>query len=204
LVRLEALPADGGLTRFKTAAEAGEAWAMAELGVRYAFLDEKSSLVKRDPAAAARWLRRAVATRNSVAPLFLAMLYCDGPTPDYDEAQRLLMQARQMKGDDVPKGLAAAASNQLAIMCLRGQGIEMNPTLALRFFRDAADQGSLSAMYEIGHMFEHGLGVTVDNETAVLWYEKASQPGYRPAQRSLARLGVIREVGPAALETKKP
>lgn len=192
LVKLEPLPKDGGIARLKAAAEKNEAWAMCELGTRFAFMDRGSSFVEPDATEGARWFRQAMQTGDSTAPLFLGLLHAQGRgvPRDYDRARELLMQARQLKGAAVPAGIASAASNQLALMCLLGQGVPKDTTLALRFFRDAADQGSLAAMHRIGSMFEHGIGVTPDRPTAELWYRKAAEQGYEPAEEAFVRLGV--------------
>ena len=203
LVKLEPLPPDGGVGRIRAAADAGETWAMCELGIRLAFQDQDTSFVKRDPAEAARWFQRALKMGNSVAPLFLGLMSAkgNGVPLDHAEAQQLLMQARQMNEDGVPKGMASAASNQLAIMCLLGQGGAKDQTLALRFFQDAAAQGSLAAMHRIGVMFEHGIGVSQDSATAALWYQRAGDLGYEPAQHSIVWLTVNAEVASGLLES---
>jgi len=206
LVKLEPLPKDGGVARFKAAAARGEAWAMCELGMRFAFMDRGSSFVEPDAAEGARWFQQALQTGDSTAPLFLGLLHAQGRgvPRDYDKARELLMQARRMKGEAVPAGIASAASNQLALMCLLGQGVPEDTTLALRFFRDAADQGSLAAMHRIGSMFEHGIGVTQDRPTVELWYRKAAEQGYEPAEEAFVRLGVTWNLLSGQAPEKKP
>lgn len=205
-VKLELQPKDGGVSQFRKAAERGETWAMCELGFRYGFQDQESSFVKRDQAESARWFRRAIAkdSEQPIATLFLAILYTQGPDSirDYAEAQRLLMKAREMKGEGVPKGIASAASNQLAMMCLSGQGLDKDKTLALQFYLDAADQGSLSAMHHLGVMFEQGIGVVKDDKAAERWFSKASSLGYKPSQHAMFWLTLNTEVASAAAEKK--
>lgn len=59
-----------------------------------------------------------------------------------------------------------------------------------RFERQLAEarEGKLSAMYEVGRMYERGRGVDIDLAKAARWYEKAASAGNAPAQ---ARLGIL-------------
>ncbi|MBM4000595.1 MAG: PDZ domain-containing protein [Planctomycetes bacterium] len=193
-VKLEPIPKDRGVGRVVEAAKSGHGWAMCELGMRYALMDPSSAGVATDPAEGVRWFQRAMDAGYPLAPFFLGIMTLEGrgTNVDVDEARRLLILARETRGDGVPRGLAAAASCQLAIMCLRGQGIEQDTTSALRFFRDAAEQGSPAAMHRIGVMFELGLGVAQDDGEAVRWYRRAAELGYQPAQQSMIELAVVR------------
>lgn len=202
-LNLEPLPEDGGFSLFRRAAESGSAWAMAELGMRYAIMDANTSFVKADPAAGVRWFERANSTGQSVAPLFLGMMYIRGEGVKRDPAKafELISQARDLKHGDVPYGLAAAASNQLGLMCLTGQGIERDRSMAIRCFQDAANQGSLAAMHRIGFMFEYGIGVAQDDAAAFSWYRRAAKFGYEPAQHSTIWLTIKEAVESGATES---
>ena len=48
-----------------------------------------------------------------------------------------------------------------------------------------ADEGSASAQFDLGRMFENGQGVNTDDQQAVFWYGKAAEQGYADAQTSL-------------------
>ncbi|KAK3836728.1 MAG: hypothetical protein J3R72DRAFT_450404 [Linnemannia gamsii] len=52
----------------------------------------------------------------------------------------------------------------------------------------AADQGHAMAMFSIGYLYEHGLGVTRDFANAVRWYRKAVNNGYSDAKADISRL----------------
>ncbi len=51
-----------------------------------------------------------------------------------------------------------------------------------------ADEGSASAQFELGRMFENGNGVGTDKQLAVFWYGKAAEQGHAEAQTSLGVL----------------
>jgi len=59
-----------------------------------------------------------------------------------------------------------------------------------RFERQLAKarDGKVSAMYEVGRMYERGRGVDINFAEAVNWFEKASAGGNAPAK---ARLGIL-------------
>ncbi len=57
--------------------------------------------------------------------------------------------------------------------------------MAIRIFRQFADQGYASAQYNLGVMYERGQGVTQDYDAAVRWYRKAAEQGNAKAQTNL-------------------
>ena len=71
-----------------------------------------------------------------------------------------------------------------------------------------ADEGSASAQFELGRMFESGVGVGRDHQQAVFWYGRAAEQGHAQAQTNLgvlyARgLGVPRNDGYAVAWFRK-
>jgi uncharacterized protein len=56
---------------------------------------------------------------------------------------------------------------------------------ALRLMRPLAEQGNVSAQYNLGFMFDNGQGVPQDHATAVSWYRKAAEQGHAAAQNNL-------------------
>lgn len=59
---------------------------------------------------------------------------------------------------------------------------------AVKWYRLAADQAYVSAMYHLGRMYENGFGVTKDLEEAARWYSLAAEQGNPDAQTALERL----------------
>lgn len=190
----EPLPPDGGTSRMLRAAENGESWAMVEMGVRLAGMRGGVSFAQPDMDAAVIWFRRANAAGNTSAPYFLGQLYRKGEVVprDADIAQKMFIKARsnadsnQVSG--VRKGLASAASIQLASMCLNSEGAGSKPEMAVRLFLDAADHGSLYAMFKLGELFEKGTHVAHDETAMRKWYSKAAELGYPPAREALQRV----------------
>ena len=62
------------------------------------------------------------------------------------------------------------------------EDVEQNYEEAFRWFCMAADQGNAEAMYYLGNMFIHGLGVVQDVGKAAEWYGKSAEKGDMDAQ----------------------
>jgi TPR repeat protein len=59
---------------------------------------------------------------------------------------------------------------------------------ALRLWRPLADQGNATAQYNLGLLYERGLGVTQDFAEAGLWFRKAADQGFAKAQFALGNM----------------
>ena len=97
-------------------------------------------------------------TMETVAPSLLALglLYrtSDLAPPDDDEAEQWLEAASK-------QGLADA-TNALGLLALYpiAERRKSDPAKALRYFREAADNGSTFALANLGDLFYNGKGVT--------------------------------------------
>lgn len=63
-----------------------------------------------------------------------------------------------------------------------------NAPLAAKEFRAAAEEGHADSQFNLGLMYEQGIGVSQDEREAVVWYEKAALQGHSYAQFNLAVL----------------
>lgn len=66
-----------------------------------------------------------------------------------------------------------------------------------------AEKGKVSAMYEVGHMYERGRGTTKSLTNAATWYQKASDAGHDSAKARLGKMylegrGVQKDIGKAS------
>lgn len=65
------------------------------------------------------------------------------------------------------------AQYNLGFMCLLGEGVEANPTEALRWLKLSADQGDECAIRLLADLYRNGqYGVSADAVEAQLWYER--------------------------------
>jgi len=60
--------------------------------------------------------------------------------------------------------------------------------LAVKEFRAAADEGHSDSQFNLGLMYEQGIGVEKDEKEALVWYLKAAQQGNSNAQYNSAVL----------------
>lgn len=63
-----------------------------------------------------------------------------------------------------------------------------NLPLAYKEFRAAAEEGDVDSQFNVGLMFEQGIGVGKDEKEAVVWYRKSAEQGNSAAQYNLAVL----------------
>jgi TPR repeat protein len=68
-----------------------------------------------------------------------------------------------------------------AILYYSGQ----DPEQAVEWFRRAAAQQYAAAEFQLGQLYDFGLGVSQDDREALAWYRKAAEHGSAAAQRSL-------------------
>ena len=95
--------------------------------------------------------------------------------------------------------LAAAAEDgdpkaqlRLGMAYLKGQGVESDPALALKWIEKAAEQEYADAQYALGAMHHAGRGALQSFPVAFKWFEKAAQKNHADAQYSL---GVMYRTG---------
>ena len=88
--------------------------------------------------------------------------------------------------------LAAAAESgdpkaqlRLGFAYLKGQGVETDQALALKWIQRAAEQDYADAEYALGAMYHSGRGALQSFPLAVKWFEKAAQQNHAEAQYSL-------------------
>jgi TPR repeat protein len=89
------------------------------------------------------------------------------------------LQARAVAGD--PR-----AQNELASRLIAAD--PPNVEEAANWFREAAIQGVPGAQYNLGVLYERGLGVREDETRALLWYHSAAEQGHPLAQYNLGIL----------------
>ena len=88
------------------------------------------------------------------------------------------IQAQEAENANFEAGIAAYQAN--------------NMSLAFKEFMEAAKSGHSDSQYNIGLMYEHGIGVVKDASKAVVWYAKAAEQGNSDAEFNL---GVLHENG---------
>ena len=81
-----------------------------------------------------------------------------------------------------------ASQNQIGQYLRDGWNTPANPTLAVKYFRTAAQQKDRSAQKNLGLAYERGVGVEKDLQQAISWYGSAAENGLPEAAVAKARL----------------
>lgn len=116
---------------------------------------------------------------NRLANRLLDGIGCEISDDNDRQAFNLLEQASE--ADDM------IARHNLAWMYKNGRGCNQDYALALQLFQEAQRPNSY---FHIGDMYEHGLGLPVDMETAIDYYRKGAEEGSELAERRLSALGI--------------
>jgi TPR repeat protein len=64
----------------------------------------------------------------------------------------------------------------------------MDKTIAVEWYRKAAEQGYADGQCCLGFMYENGQGTEQNYEKAIEWYRKAAEQGHAQAQYNLGRM----------------
>jgi TPR repeat protein len=122
--------------------------------------------------------------------IFLLGSICACERADFEKAHRAYLDADYENALMQLKTLANAddekAQNNLGYMYLNGIGIEKNFTKALKWYREAAQQGVAEAQHSLGFMYAEGLGTAAVPDIALKWYRLSAEQGLSQAQFNLA------------------
>ena len=97
--------------------------------------------------------------------------FCRTPYPDNDTNRLAMIRARVAKKDP-------EAINFLAHKYYHGRlGLQKNMKRAVELFTEAAELGSIDALYKLGLAYYHGMGVEKDEAKAAEFYKRAAMQG---------------------------
>jgi serine/threonine protein kinase len=82
----------------------------------------------------------------------------------------------------------AEAQYHLGYMSQLGQGVPVDPVVALRWYQKAAAQNYAPAQSQIGYLYQYGIGVPQDYAAAAHWYSLAAAQGFKTAELQLGYL----------------
>lgn len=121
------------------------------------------------------WYEQEAKKGNTFAKNNLAIIYTRGGENEinYDKALALLNEASRTSPE---------ALNNLGVFYANGFGVDKDSNKALSFYTKAANQGSVTAMYNLGISYFKGLnGLDKDKDKARYWFEKAKAYNFSPA-----------------------
>jgi TPR repeat protein len=175
----------------------------SQMMVGYMF--EKGKGVAQNEVEAVQWYQLAADKGNVYSQNKLGLMYLNsiGVAQDYNEAAKFFRLAADQGNLD--------AQYNLGLMFENGQGVAQNMKEAKRLYKIAAkqghadaknkldviifnrelilaQQGNAEAEFNLGSMYEDGIGVTQNYAEAVQWYQLAATHGNALAQINLASM----------------
>lgn len=82
----------------------------------------------------------------------------------------------------------AEVDYQNAVRLRDGDGEAQDYAAAAVYYRRAAEAGHVAAQYDLGYLYEKGLGVKCDLKQAAQWYRRAAEQGDAEAENNLGAL----------------
>lgn len=177
---------------WERAVELGQPRGLTNIGLLYAHNNVPGGGanfggIEQDDATALEYLIQACDAGDTKAPRYIAQFYENGrgSEQDYSEALKYYLIAAGL-GD-------ITANGSVGGYYLEGKGTDVDYEKALEYLTAAASSekvvpGVAQARYLLATMYEHGLGVDADVETAIQWYQSSADAGYEDAAAALARL----------------
>ena len=172
---------DAAFEYFKKAAEKGHPEAQYELGCCYS----KPEGTALDNSEAIKWLRKAAEQGHMDAQYGLGRLYQAGVgvRKSTDEAIFCFEKAAEQGHKDAPYqcGICYFDPTDCSFGMLKDPSfrelIKDSAKKALPWYKKAADMESKQACYNIGLLYEYGLGVDKDCREAIKWFQKTDYKG---------------------------
>jgi TPR repeat protein len=174
---------DKALSLFEQGAAAGDSMAQLFVG--------QNRLYKHKYEEAFRYFLLSAKQGNEPSQLYLSDMYLQGLHVEKDESQSFewLKKSAEGRWPDAQYRMGR---------CYLGKTvcpIEIDYEKALYYFSNAANQGSASASYELGYMYENGKGLERDASYAYKFYLLAAKLDFPPAQYAIGRSYILGGLG---------
>lgn len=170
---------------YKAAADHGYLKAFTKMGDIYVSkfypFNNKSQADKYYSKAFKQYKQRIDSDGDACYMIGYMYQYGNGVAKDLEQA-KYYYKAGALKG-------SADASWQYGLVCKD----EMEYTDAYKYFKQAAENGHGKAMFELAKLYEDGLGVTQNRNSAIEWYEKCSKSHYKVRNDALKALKRLKE-----------
>lgn len=184
-----------GVELIADAANSGNPYAQAQLGLRYKFGEAKSKKIhwwtddetseKENAEEALKWFRKSAAQNNSYGLARLGVCYRDGYGVESNAAEAVRLFRKAIEHDTEYWG----EYQRLLGKCYRdGTGVEKDVAEAARLFREAAELGDSEGQYCLGVCYLNGTGVEKNGKEGRKWLEDAANNGNENAKEKLRSL----------------
>lgn len=145
-------------------AEAGDADAQAEMGMRH---HKGRGGLPLDQQQAAAWWEKGAAGGNLQATFNLGLLYFNGDLGRRDVPRALELWKRSGE-------VLGRAAHLVADIYYRGNGVPKDEAQGVVWYRKAAELNEADAQVFLGDLYWDGKGVEESRYKALEWYEKAA------------------------------
>ena len=184
---IEGTEAEVALSWYEKAAEAGDVNAARDAISRDAFmyfLGSEDGSVKEDDATALMYFEKAAEYGDPDALNMMVAFYTYGFGVEQDAEKALELSCRNAdQGNE--EALLAMEENAYAYYSGNKDGIDINFSTAFQYYLKLTEYDNPRAMYNVGLLYEYGLGITADHEKAVEWLQKSQNAGFEPAKTIL-------------------
>jgi TPR repeat protein len=176
---------DESVLWYRKAAEQGNVEAQRRLGIAY----RNGEGVQRDYGEAVRWFRKAAEQGHAGAELDLGEAYIrgQGVAADSVEGAFWYRKAVEQQYADTHQSsnshASAAAQGGAPVEAARQTQYQVDKFAELI---KKAESGDAQAEYQLGVMYDNGLGVPKDTAEAMRWWRKAAAQGNKDAQAHTA------------------
>ena len=79
------------------------------------------------------------------------------------------------------------AEYNLGMIYLNGEGIAIDSTEAIKWFKLSSAQNNMKADYQLALCLEKGIGISKDKNLAMYYYQKAADAGHRKAKEKVSK-----------------
>ena len=171
-------PSDGIEPALMAKAKAGNPDAEFLVGTKY----ELGNQVKKDPAQAAEWYRKAAEKGDVRAQHSLGVLYeyGNGVPTDAGIAVQWYRKAAE-------KGFAPAQFS-LGLCYADGKGVAQDFKQAMTWYESAAQQKNADALVNLAYLYHNGMGVARDEVRSLEYVRQAAEAGSPEAQFQLGMM----------------
>ena len=154
-------------------AKQGQADSQFELGKRY----EQGLGVPANSTAAEAWYLKAAESGHVSAQYALALMYDSTPVVAEQAVEPKFNPVASLSSFNA--GGAGTNLGTTFDLCLDiGEG----PIKAIKWYRQAAQQGHTDAQFKLGQVYEQGRGVPQDDMLAYMWFDIASRQGRKETE----------------------
>ena len=186
----EGTGAASALEWYKKAAEIGD---LELVGITVAndafdyFLGSDDGIIQENDAIAIVYFETAAEYGNASAINMLATFYIFGFGVDQDPDKALdLFSSLADNGNQ--DALYAMEDYAYAFYSGTKDGIDINFATSFHYYEKLTEYGNERAMYNVGLLYEYGLGIAQNHDKAIEWLTKAQDAGYEPSSLMLAQL----------------